>query len=96
MVKAVTLAFCSIQQHFIRDIPIEFGMSKLPQSSVIGENSGGDISDFRISGQLFIKGNCYNTKTRNDIDMKFETVTKFDKRKTETSKKFNDDVTSAT
>ena len=31
-VKAVTLAFCSIQQHFIKDICVIFGISNSPQS----------------------------------------------------------------
>ena len=32
MIKAVTLAYCSIQWHFIRDIPAKFGIPNLPQS----------------------------------------------------------------
>ena len=48
-----------------------------------------------ISGFLvnpFINENCYNSRPSNDIDMKLEPVTKFDKRNKTTSKKFDDDV----
>ena len=57
-VKAVTLVFCSIQQHFIRDVPAKFGFPNSPQYPDIGQNSDGGISDFGISGQSLIKGNC--------------------------------------
>ena len=36
----------------------------------------GDISNLRISGQSLIKENCHNSRTRNDIDRKFGSVTK--------------------
>ena len=39
------LSFCSIQQHFNRDIRAQFGISNLPQSPNIGQNSDG-MSDF--------------------------------------------------
>ena len=45
------------------------------------------ISDFRISGQSLIKGNCHNSRTSDDIDMKLGPVTKLDKRNKTTSKK---------
>ena len=54
-VKAVTLAFRNIQQHFIRNIRAKFGIHYSPQSSDFGQNSDGDISDFRIYGQSLIK-----------------------------------------
>ena len=73
MVKAVTLAFCSI-------IP------NSPQSQDIWQNSDGDISDFRISGQSFIKRQCHNSRTSDDIDMKLGPVIKLDKRNKKTSK----------
>ena len=92
MVKAVTLAFCSIQQNFIGDIRATLGISNLPQSSDIGQNSDRDISNFQISGQSFIKENCHNSKTSDDIDMKLGPVTKLDKRNKATSKKLNDNV----
>ena len=79
-VKAVTLAFCSIQQHSIRHIRAKFGIHNSPQSLDIGQNSEGGISDFRISGQSLIKENCHNSRTSDDIDMKLGTVTKLDKR----------------
>ena len=64
------------------------------QSPDIGQNSDGDISDFRISGQSLIKENCYNSRTSDDIDMKLGPVTKLDKRNKTTSKKFDVDVMS--
>ena len=50
------------------------------QSPDIGKNSDEDISDFRISGQSLIKVNCHNSRTTNDIDIKFRPVTKIDKK----------------
>ena len=71
MVKAVTLAFCSIQQHFIRDVHAKFFISQSPD---IEQNSDWCTSDFPISGQSLIQGNCYNSRTSDDIDMKLEPV----------------------
>ena len=93
-VKAVNLAFGSIQQLFNRYIRAKVGISNLPQSPVIGQNSDGSISDFRISGQFLIKENLHNSGTSNDIDMKLGPVTKLDKKNKTTSKKFDDDVMS--
>ena len=93
-VKAASLAFCSIQLHLIRDVRAKFGIPYLLQSPDIGQNSGGGISDFRISGQSLIKENCHNSRTSDDIDMKLGPVTKLDKRNKITSKKFDDDVMS--
>ena len=58
----------------------------------IGQNSDGGISDFRISGQRIIKGNCHNSRTSGDIDIKIGTVTKLDKKNKKKLKKFNNDV----
>ena len=69
-VNVVTLAFCSIQQHFIADIGAKFGIPDFPQSSDIGPKLDGGISNFQISGQFLIKENCHNFRTSNDIDMK--------------------------
>ena len=63
-----------------------------PSLSDIGKNSDGGTFNFRISGQSLIKGNCHNSRTSDDIDMKLGPVTKLDKRNKITSKKFNDDV----
>ena len=82
----ITLTFCSIQYHFIRDIRAKFGISNSPQSPDIWQNSDGGIPDFRISGQFFINENCRNSRTSHDIDMKLGPVTKLDKRNTTTSK----------
>ena len=49
-VKAVTLAFCSLQYHFIRDVRARFGIPNSLQSLDIGQNIDGGISDFWISG----------------------------------------------
>ena len=57
MVKAVTLAFCSIHYHFIRDIRAKFGISNSRESPDIGQNSGRGISDFQIYGQSLRKEN---------------------------------------
>ena len=59
----------------LREIHTNFGMINLPQSPGIGQNADKSISDFRISGQLFINENCHNSRTSHDIDMKFGPVT---------------------
>ena len=41
-----------------------------------------------------MKGNCHNSRTGDDIDIKLGEVTKLDKRNETTSKKFDDDVMS--
>ena len=93
--KAVTLTFCSIQQHFIRNILSKFGIHNLPQSPDIGQNSDWVISNFQISGQSLIKENCYNSRTSDGIDMKLGPVTKLDKRNKTMSKNIDGDVMTA-
>ena len=66
----------------------------MPQSPEIWQNSHGGISDFRISGQSLIKGNCHNSRTSEDIDMKLGPVNKCEKRNKRTSKTFDDDAMS--
>ena len=90
MVKDVTLAFCSIQWDFIRDIRAKFGIPNSAQSADIGQNPDGGISDFRIFSQSFINENCHNSRSSHDTDMKLGLVTKLDKRNTATSKKFDE------
>ena len=51
-------------------------------------------SGFQISGQSLIKGNCHNSRTSDDTDMKLGPVTKLDKRNKTSSKKFDDEVMS--
>ena len=51
----------------------------------------GKTPDFQISGQSFIKKNCHNSRTSNNIDLKLGPVTKLDKRNMTT---FDDDVMS--
>ena len=48
MVKAVTLAFCSIQKHFIRKTQVKFGFPNSFQFPDIGQDSDGSISIFLI------------------------------------------------
>ena len=67
-------------------------VSNLPQSSDNGQNSDGVISDFRISGQSLIKRNYYNSRNREDSDMKLGPVTKFDKINKTMPGKFGGDV----
>ena len=52
----------------------------------MGKISDEGISDFWISGQSLIKGNCHNSSTNDDIDMKVGPVTKPDKSSKTTSK----------
>ena len=92
--KAVTLAFCSIQWHFIKDICAKCGIPNFPQSPDIGQNPDGGISDFRISGQSVITEICHNSRTSDDFDMKLGPVTKLDKKNNTTSKTFGDDAMS--
>ena len=94
MVKAIILAFFSIQYHFITNIHAKFGISNLPRSPDIGQNSDKDISDFWISGQFLINENCHNSRTSDDIDITLGPVTKLDKRNKTTSKEFDDDIIS--
>ena len=62
-----------------RGVRAKFGIPYSPQSPDIGENSNKGISDFQISGQSLIKGNCHNSRTSDDIDTKPRPVTKLDK-----------------
>ena len=63
-VKVVTLAFCRIQQHSVKDVRAKFGILHPPRSSDIGQNSDGFFSDFRTSGESLIK------KIRNKVKKK--------------------------
>ena len=93
-VKDVTLAFCSIQKLFIKDICVKFGIPNSPQSPDIDQNSDGCISIFSVTGEFFINENGHNSRTGHDIDMRLGPVTKLDERNTITSKKIDHDVTS--
>ena len=66
----------------------------MPQSPDIGQKSDGGVSDFRISGQPFIKRSYHNPWTSDDIGMKLGPETELDKRNKTMSKKFDDDVMS--
>ena len=79
--KAVTLEFCIIQEHFIRDNCPKFGIPNLTQFSDIGQISAVVISNFWISRQWrkLKYGYFRNSRTCNDIDMNLGTVNKLDK-----------------
>ena len=72
--------FCSIQEHFIRDIRTKFGIPNSPKSPDIRQNSDRCISIFLDFWSITYKKNCYNSRTSNDIDMKLGSETKLDKR----------------
>ena len=69
-------------------------MSNLPQSPDIGQNLDKSISNFRISGQSFIKENYHNSRNSDDIDMELGPVTKLHERNKITSRKSDDDIMS--
>ena len=95
LIKAITLAFCSILQLFIisLDICVKFNISNSSHSPDIWQNSDGGISDFQISGQSLIIENYHNSRSSNGSqDMNLGPVTKLDKRSMKMSKKFDDDV----
>ena len=60
----------------------------------MGKISDKGISDFWISGQSLIKGNCHNSRTSDGIDMKLGPVTKLDKGNKTKPKKFDHEVRS--
>ena len=66
-----------------------------PSLQILGKTQTQGISGFRISAQSLLKVNCHNSRTSDDIDMKLEPATKFDKRNKTKSNKFDDDVMSA-
>ena len=91
-VKAVTLAFCSIQLLFIRDIRAKFGNPNLRQSPDVGQNPDEGISDFRIPDQSCKNENYHDYITTHDNDMKVGPVTAIEKKKRGNDKKVDDDV----
>ena len=100
-VKAVILAICSynIQYLSIKGICVKLGVPNSASLYTLGQTQTGVISNFQISGQSFIKVNCHNSRTSDDIDMKLGPATKIDKRNMATSKKlttisFQQNVTS--
>ena len=94
-VKAVTLAFCSIQlQHSVTLLqtfmPSLVSITR-PSLQILGKTQTGV---FPISGQSLVKENCHNSRVRDDIDMKLGPVTTIGKRNKTTSNKIDDDVMS--
>ena len=55
---AVSMAFCSIQYLFIKEIRDKFGIPNLSQSPDIGQNSDVSIYDLQSSGQFLVNKNC--------------------------------------
>ena len=84
MVKVATLAICSSQQHFIRDIRAKVGIPKSTQ--ILSKTQTGGV--FWVSGQFLVKENCHNSRTSNDIGMRLGPVITLDKRIKRTSKKW--------
>ena len=74
---------------YFKDIRVKFGNPNSPQSRDTGQDSDGNISNFRISGKPLTNENCHNSISSDDIAMKLGPVTKLDKRNTTT---FEDDV----
>ena len=83
MIKAVTIAFCSIQWHFLRYIRAKLSIPTSPYSPDVGEKTEERISDFRISGQSLVKENYHNSRASDIdnqyIDTKLGSVTKLGK-----------------
>ena len=91
-IRTRTTKFCSFL--IDRQIFVDCCYENDPQFSyfikpIIGQNSDSGISNYRISGQSFIKENCHNSRNSDDIDMKHGPVTKLDRRNKTTSKKFD-------
>ena len=57
---------------------------------ILGKTQTKLFPNFQISGQSFIKENCHNSRTSDNIDLKLGPVTKLDKKNKATSKKFDD------
>ena len=73
--------------------PCWFSLNKSKTVKAV-QNSDRDISDFGISGQSLVRVNCHNSRTSDDIDMKFGPVTQLNKRNKTASKKVHNDVIS--
>ena len=58
------------------------------ETIVCVQKSDGGISDFRISGQSLILGNCHNSRTVMILTTKLGPVTKLDERNKTMSEKF--------
>ena len=59
---------------------------------ILGKTQTGIFLTSGTSGQSLIKENCQNSRTRDDIGMKFEQSTKFNKRNKTRLNQFDDDV----
>ena len=78
MIKAVTLAFCSICNILLETFVPTLVSLTHPRPRYWAKLKRGYFL-FRISGQSLIKENCHNSRKSDDIDMKLGPVTKLDK-----------------
>ena len=76
MVKAVNLVFCSIREHFIRDIRAKFGISNLPPVSRYWAKLKKGYFQFTNFWAIPYKRNPLYS---DNIDMKLGPVTKLDR-----------------
>ena len=76
MVKAVNLIFCSIREHFIRDIHAKFGISNLPPVSRYWAKLKKGYFQFTNFWAIPYKRNPLYS---DNIDMKLGPVTKLDR-----------------
>ena len=58
-----------------------------PSLQILGITKALGISDIQLSGQPLVKGNCHNSRTSDDIDIKLGPVNKIEKRNKKASKK---------
>ena len=59
-------------------VSAKYGIPNSLEFPNIGRNFDDCVSDFRISGQSVMKGNCHNSRTSDDIDMKLGPVTQLE------------------
>ena len=59
-------------------VSAKYGIPNSSEFPDIGPNFDDCVSDFRISGQSVMKGNCHNSRTSDDIDMKLGPVTQLE------------------
>ena len=88
----INLTFSSIQQHFIRNIHVKFGVTHLLLSRGIEKKSDGVISDLQIFFQSSINEKFHNSRTSRDIGMKLGPVIKLDKKSMVKPNQIDDEV----
>ena len=88
----LTLTFSAFSNVLLETSVLNLVSLTRPSLQILGKTHVG-ISDFQISGQSHIKGNCHNSRTSDDTDMKLGPETKLDK-KNKTTKKIDNNVMS--